>query len=279
MNKKVLLIVAMLVIAIVSIAACAAPIEDGAQVNPGIASDSINSSALEMVDASSNVGAFVNTAVKLNSGNTSFDQATLEGSRSAVSSGDLSVDEIDGLLFMREEEKLARDVYLVLYDLWGLPVFQNIASSESTHMDSVLNLIERYGIEDPVAGNDVGEFVNQNLEALYDQLVFLGEQSLADALKVGAAIEEIDILDLQERIGQSDHADITQVYENLLKGSRNHLRAFTRTLFQETGEIYVPQYLSADVYQAIVGSGIEAGSFGGRGNGQNRSGNGRRGGK
>ena len=165
--------------------------------------------------------------------------------------------ETEGILFMREEEKLARDVYLTLYDQWDILIFQNIAGSEQSHMDAVLSLLERYGVEDPAAGKEIGEFTNPDLQALYDQLVAQGEQSLSDALKVGAAIEEIDILDLEEYVAQTDKDDIRIVYDSLAKGSRNHLRAFTKTLLQQTGEVYAPQYLSQDAYDAIINSGAE----------------------
>lgn len=101
----------------------------------------------------------------------------------------------DGLTYVREEEKLARDVYLFLYDMWGLQVFQNIADSEQTHTDAVKTLLDAYGLTDPAAATQPGEFVNPDLQALYNQLTAQGSLSLADALKVGAAIEEIDILD------------------------------------------------------------------------------------
>lgn len=81
-----------------------------------------------------------------------------------------------------------------------------------------------------------------------------GGVSLIDALKVGVAIEEIDILDLQTHLAQTDHMDIELVYENLLKGSRNHLRAFTFILQRQAGEVYVPQHLDVTSYNAIVGS-------------------------
>jgi hypothetical protein len=167
--------------------------------------------------------------------------------------------EIVGLLFMREEEKLARDVYLTLHDLWNLRIFQNIAKSESTHMEAILTLLDRYGLEDPAYNQAVGEFTNPDLQALYDQLVAQGSKSLSDALKVGAAIEEIDILDLETQIAESDQADIVRVYEQLLKGSRNHLRSFTRTLLQTTGESYIPQYVSIETFIAIPDTGIESG--------------------
>jgi hypothetical protein len=173
--------------------------------------------------------------------------------------GSLSDAEIEGILYMREEEKLARDVYLTLYEAWELPIFQNIARSEATHMEAVNTLIDRYGLADPAAA-EVGVFTNPTLQELYDQLVAAGRTSLADALRVGAAIEEIDILDLQERQAQTDQADIELVYENLMKGSRNHLRAFASTLTRQTGETYQPQYLDPASYESIVNSARETGA-------------------
>jgi rubrerythrin len=176
---------------------------------------------------------------------------------------------------MREEEKLARDVYNVLYTTWGQPTFQNIASSEQQHMDQIKLLLDRYALTDPALAP--GQFTDPTLQALYDQLVAQGSASLADALKVGAAIEEIDILDLQTRIAQTDNADIQLVYNNLMSGSNNHLQAFTSVLTQQTGEVYQPQYLSADVYQSIItnsaGNSNQGGSNG-NGYGGNGQGNG-----
>ncbi len=62
----------------------------------------------------------------------------------------LSQEEIDDLVYLREEEKLARDVYLHLYNTWGQWIFENIAASEQQHMDAVKTLLDRYGIHDPV---------------------------------------------------------------------------------------------------------------------------------
>lgn len=176
----------------------------------------------------------------------------------------LTDDEIAGLIFMREEEKLAKDVYLGLYDLWGLNIFQNIASSEQTHTDAVKNLLDMFDIEDPADTSPTGVFANEDLQKLYDDLMVIGAQSLDDALKVGAAIEEIDILDLQEYLETTQDDKIRRVYQNLLRGSENHLRAFTSTLERQTGEIYEPQYMSRVDYDAIVLSGS---SQGGRGRG------------
>lgn len=184
-----------------------------------------------------------------------------------VVTSDLSETEVADLLYMREEEKLAHDVYLAMYDQWGVNVFQNIAASEQTHTDAIMYLLDRYSLVDPVGDNAPGVFVNQDLQTLYDQLVEQGSQSLADALRVGAAIEEIDILDLDATIARTDHADIVLVYQNLSAGSENHLRAFVTTLERQTGQIYVPQYMEPADYAAIIDAAPS------QGNGQGRRGN------
>lgn len=195
-----------------------------------------------------------------------------------VATGVLTEEEKADLLFMREEEKLARDVYLTLYNVWGMDIFNNIAASEQSHTDSIAGLLNAYGIADPVTDNTVGVFVNAELQGLYNQLVATGSASLADALKVGAAIEEIDILDLYDAIARTDKANIQQVYSSLLAGSENHLRGFVSSLESQSGEIYAPQYLSLESYQAII-----AGTTGGtpqqgqssQGQGQSQGGGGR----
>jgi hypothetical protein len=143
----------------------------------------------------------------------------------SIPPSDLTAEESAGLLFMREEEKLARDVYNQMYTLWGQRVFQNIASSEQTHMDQVKLLLDRYGLADPALAP--GKFTDPTLQALYDQLIAQGSVSLDEALKVGALIEQTDINDLQTRLAQTDNADIQLVYNNLMSASYNHLSAFT----------------------------------------------------
>lgn len=182
--------------------------------------------------------------------------------------GDLTTAERDALLFMREEEKLAHDVYVTLAEQWSLPIFQNIANSETTHTEAVKALLERYNLTDPVGSNDVGVFTNGTLQTLYDQLVADGRQSLAAALQVGATIEDLDIVDLQQRVAESDNADIALVFNHLTSGSHNHLRAFVRTLEQQTGESYQPQYLDQTAYDAIIAN-PEASGGGNPGYGRN----------
>ena len=180
--------------------------------------------------------------------------------------GEVDDQEIADLLHMREEEKLARDVYITLGEQWDFPVFTNISKAEQQHMDAVGTLLDRYGIEDPVGDNPVGVFTDPDLQALYDQLVEQGGQSLADALKVGATIEDVDIYDLQKAVADTDNADIQQVYKSLLAGSENHMRAFVGMLQQQTGETYTPQYIDQATFDAIMAASNSHGQ-GGHGQG------------
>ena len=187
--------------------------------------------------------------------------------------GEVDDQEIADLLWMREEEKLARDVYITLGEQWNIPVFTNISKAEQQHMDAIGTLLDRYGIEDPVGDNAVGVFTNPELQSLYDQLVAQGSQSLADALKVGATIEDVDIADLQKAVAETDNADIQQVYKSLLAGSESHMRAFVGTLQQQTGETYTPQYIDQATLDAIL-AGSNGHGQGGHGQGQGGHGQG-----
>lgn len=170
----------------------------------------------------------------------------------------LSQEEIDGLLLMREEEKLARDVYQTLYEQWGLRIFTNIAQSEQTHTEAIRDLLEKYNLTDPVTDDTIGVFKNETLQALYTNLVAQGQTSDVAALRVGATIEDLDIKDLQDLLNKTDNQDIALIYENLMRGSRNHLRSFTKQLTMRT-ETYEPQYISIEDYQAIISGSQETG--------------------
>jgi hypothetical protein len=163
----------------------------------------------------------------------------------------LSAEEIAGLKFMREEEKMAHDVYVALYGVWGDNIFNQISLSETTHTEAVLALLVKYGIDDPAAGNPAGVFTDPALQALYDTLVSMGYASQIAALKVGALIEETDIRDINARKAVTDEADILTVYNSLLCGSQNHLRSFDSKL-KSLGVTYVPQVITQAQWDAIV---------------------------
>lgn len=171
----------------------------------------------------------------------------------------LSAIEVSDLQFLREEEKLAHDVYTYAYEKYGLNIFNNIASSEQTHTDAVLNLMIAYGIVDS-ATNQIGTFNNAELAALYTELIAKVNTSFEDALLVGATIEDLDIFDLDEKAMNTSSAEIENLYSNLKCGSENHMRAFTNQL-NNYAVSYTPTYIDAGQYEAIL-----AGSNGGCGN-------------
>ena len=178
---------------------------------------------------------------------------------SITETNELSDDEINSLLFMREEEKMARDVYLTQYETWNDSVFNNIADSEQAHMDAIVPLLDKYNLVDPVI-DEIGVFDSPELQELYDELDERGYTAHMEALHVGAYIEEVDMHDIQVAIDKIDHEDIISVYEELLKGSRNHLRSFVSKIEAE-GIVYESQFLSQEEVNAIVDTPMERGSI------------------
>lgn len=177
---------------------------------------------------------------------------------------ELSDGEIEALLLMREEELLAYDVYTFASALYNPPIFINISKSEEQHTNMVKLLLEKYELPDPGEGHQPGVFINQELQAAYDQLTDLADNSLIDGLTAGATIEDLDIYDLKELVDTVvDNQDITWVFENLHRGSRNHLRSFYGNLVFR-GASYTPQYISQEYFDEIINSPHEPG-FGGCG--------------
>ncbi len=178
---------------------------------------------------------------------------------------DLSQAEQEGMLKMREEEKLARDVYMYLYDMFQAPVFDKISQSEQRHMDAIKALLDKYGIADPVDAMGPGQFNSPEVQELYLNLTERGSQGLAEALHVGATIEDLDIKDLEALMSSADNDDILTVYQNLVKGSRNHMRAFCSRL-ADLGISYTAQYLTQEEVDAINATDYERGPVDRKGN-------------
>ena len=159
--------------------------------------------------------------------------------------------EQDGILLMREEEKLARDVYLALYETWNLRIFSNIARAEQRHIDAVAALMKYKGIDDQLADALPGVFTIPKMAALYEELVARGSQSVTEALKVAAFIEDLDIYDLELLIAEAQDETTIRVYENLLAGSEQHMRAFVGQL-SRFGETYESVYIDAERLSEIL---------------------------
>lgn len=168
----------------------------------------------------------------------------------------LTDEEKSGLIFTRQEEKLAYDVYRYAFEKYGSPVFDNISRSEATHQSKIQDILDEYGIQNPVENLGAGQFADENLQNLYYQLIEKVNISLADDFEVGATIEDLDINDLMGLSESSQNIQIKKTYEMLTCGSRNHLRGFTGQL-KNLGKDYVPQFLSADLYAAIISGSHE----------------------
>jgi hypothetical protein len=167
----------------------------------------------------------------------------------------LTQTEIDDLQVLREEEKLARDVYIYAFDKYGLSVFNNISQSEQQHMDKILVLLNTYNLEDPALSNN-GEFTNQTLQTLYNDLTAQVDISLIEALKVGATIEDLDINDIEVFESRTDKSDILDAYDSLKCGSRNHMRSYYSQLL-DNGFTYTAQFITASELISIITSSNE----------------------
>lgn len=148
----------------------------------------------------------------------------------APTAAPLTAAETANLLRLRQEEKLARDVYRISAELWKAPIFTNIAEAEQRHMDAVGLLVTKYGLTDPVTDDTIGVFSTAEFTTLYATLTASGTKSLLDALKVGVQIEEMDLADLKKALAETDKSDIQWVLGNLQRASSNHLRAFTQNV-------------------------------------------------
>jgi hypothetical protein len=162
----------------------------------------------------------------------------------------LTAGEKQGIIFIWEEEKAARDLYLSLYDQTNLSIFMSIAQSEQRHMDSVKVLIDEFGLQNPVQ-DARGFLVNQSLRSLYDDSLGSGKKSPEDALKAGALFEEISILDLQRELSGTNNKDINSIYMGLLVGSQKHLRSYVNAI-KDLGISYSPQRLSKKEFEGIM---------------------------
>ena len=189
----------------------------------------------------------------------------------------LDFNEKTHLMFMREEEKLARDVYLTLGTLYpDAVIFGNIDDSEQRHTMAVKAMIEKYGYEDPNTNDNIGMFTGEDygwyFTEKYNQLVERGQASELEALYVGAFIEELDMMDINQcpkvivetdnginditECGKNytDNPDIVKLYDSLLDGSASHLRGYVKNIEQQIGKgNYQAQVLSQEEVNSILG--------------------------
>lgn len=169
----------------------------------------------------------------------------------------LTDQEKSDLIYLRQEEKLAYDVYNYAYKKYEHFAFFNISSSEKKHIDQVATLLDKYNVPDPASELEQGVFIDEDLQVLYHQLIAKVNISQVDALEIGATIEDRDIWDIRKFYANTSKDDITQMYDLLKCGSRNHLRGFTSQL-KLAGKTYVPTFLSVDDFQGIINGSHES---------------------
>lgn len=189
----------------------------------------------------------------------------------------LDFNEETHLSFMCQEEKLARDVYITLGTQYPQSiVFGNIDNSEQRHMDSATDVLLKYGFPNPSTNDNVGVFTSEDygwyFSEKYNQLTTSGANSELDAFYVGALIEELDMRDINfcptvivetdnginniSECGKvyTDKEDIIRLYDNLLEGSTNHLKAYVENIEKMIGEgNYEAQVLTQEQVDEILG--------------------------
>jgi len=167
----------------------------------------------------------------------------------------LTQDLKDAIAYMGNEERLAYDIYMNLYDYHNennsiqIMQLQNIAqNSEKTHVGIVQTLVQKYdlgaddlsNVETAVADNSVafedmprGEYDIPAIQELYDLLYDKGIASKQAALEVGCMVEVVDIDDLDEYIElaeESNATDVIDAFTILRDGSYKHYWAFDKGL-------------------------------------------------
>ncbi|MBN2767118.1 MAG: DUF2202 domain-containing protein [Paludibacteraceae bacterium] len=191
---------------------------------------------------------FVNE-LEVSTSNETYESIAFEAIEFTSNPDSLLSNEEMGLYLMREEEKMAMDIYAYFYEKYQIPIFNNIAKSESKHTSAVLRLVNYFGLKDP-ALEPTAEYSNEEIQHLYTKLTSEAN-TIEEALSTGAFIEEYDIADLKKLIAETQNADIKLVYANLLRGSENHIKAFAKQL-KFRGIEYVPQILSQEEYNSII---------------------------
>jgi hypothetical protein len=178
----------------------------------------------------------------------------------------LTENEKAGILLMREEEKMARDIYQTLNEKWDQMPFVHISESEINHMARMKLLIDKYNLKDPVEKNadKRGVYENKVLAQMFEELTASGKTSLEAAFRAGAKVEEVDIRDLKEAMARTSNEEIKNTYADLISASENHLRAFVRNL-KRLDVIYTPVVMDKKEFDAIISSDKGMGMGNGKG--------------
>jgi hypothetical protein len=155
------------------------------------------------------------------------------------------------LLYVSEQEKLARDLYASLSETWRLDVFHTTSGSEDIHADALRTLLARYRLPDPSQGLGRGEFTSVDLAERYDDLIARGRFSPVEALKAAASVEELEIQDIGSRLRRVQAPELQNVLENVVASDKHHLRSLVVAL-RRLGHTYAPSRLPREQFDTIL---------------------------
>ena len=129
---------------------------------------------------------------------------------------------------MREEERLAHDLYVAFGEAWPDRRFDTISAAAARHGEATATLLANHDLPDPSVGSTPGVYAYPELQELYDAWVERGLTSKSEALAVGAELERRDIADLEAAMEATEQPDLDAVYQHIRDGSEKHLAAFER---------------------------------------------------
>lgn len=184
----------------------------------------------------------------------------------------LTADEIEFLYAMREDEKLARDLYAYFWTRYPTaPQIQRISKAEESHIAAIETVLDYYEISYP-AMSAPGVFEDSTRQALYDELA-LKSETMLEAFQTMAFVEDRDLFAYKMVQSQITNANLSLLIENMIKASTNHLKAAIRQIFVRDGS-YTSIYLSAEEYDAIIKLPFQNGKAYKTKKGKNGNGNG-----
>jgi hypothetical protein len=129
---------------------------------------------------------------------------------SAAARADTAPDLEDMLIYAIEDEYGALEHYAAIIDEYGaIRPFTNIMRSEETHIDLLEPLFVSYGF-------DLPEDVDHPA----------APDSLKASFELGVEAEIANIAMYESFLDKDLPADVREVFERLMRGSENHLRAF-----------------------------------------------------
>ncbi len=125
----------------------------------------------------------------------------------------LSEQEAADLAAAIQEEYTAMNTYQAVMDeLGNVQPFSRIARSEQQHVNALIRVAERFGIDVPENAGEVAEIAWSTLE---------------DACQMGVTFEQMDAALYDELLANTTNPVLIRVYTNLQRASlNNHLPAF-----------------------------------------------------